>query len=205
MVTLSDAVELREYRARFQGQSFFPSMTLKCVGAAIFRSQAARDLACLFDVDRNVASWRCLPASLSLDERFHFPDFLVIECDGRRSLIDAFDNNAQLPVCLLEDEALSNGILYRRFSKQEIYDGASLQNAKDLLRYAKVQPTLSDRIRLVAALSEEGCISLADCWRALPGRDAVAVAAALALQGHIDIDWQDEPIGPQTMLRRIGR
>lgn len=191
-VSCSDAVKI-----------FFPLGTVKCVGKAHFRSQIARDLACLLDVDRSVTSWQCLPVALYLQIGEHRPDFLVEFDDGRTMLVDAGDRVLPTTIEAVNEEALALGYGYR-LDLSDMYDGHRLGNAKDLLRYAKWNPALGDRIRLQAALSEEGSMTVSECLQLLRDRDAVAVLAALALLGHVEIDLDEGPIGPDTKVRRIG-
>lgn len=40
---------------------FYSSATVRCDGGKVFRSQAARDVRCLLDVDPSVISWRWRP------------------------------------------------------------------------------------------------------------------------------------------------
>jgi hypothetical protein len=182
---------------------FFPLGTVKSGGRIEFRSQAARDLACLLDVDRSVSSWQCAPVVLSLCCGEYRPDFLVAFDDGRQMLVDACDRVLPTTLDAVELEALGLGYGYR-LESGDSNQGHRLRNAKDLLRYASWNPALGDRIRLQAALSEEGSMTVSECMQLLSERDAVAVLASLALRGHIEIDLDEGPIGPDTKVRRIG-
>ena len=47
-------------------KTFPPTGTVKCDGARLFRSQAARDVGCLLDVNPSVTSWRCMPSPFDI-------------------------------------------------------------------------------------------------------------------------------------------
>ncbi len=57
--------------------AFVPSGAVRCLDRPLFRSQAARDLGCLLDVDAEVISWSCLPLELCSQKMSHIPDFAV--------------------------------------------------------------------------------------------------------------------------------
>lgn len=48
------------------------------------------------------------------------------------------------------------GIDHRFIARCEIERGSRLQNAKEVLRYARYRTLLNDRVRLLAALEESG-------------------------------------------------
>lgn len=75
-VSLADPC-LSRVRADASSNNFLPRHCVRCVGPTLFRSQSARDFACLLDVDPAVESWSCLPAKIHLHRRSHFPDFAI--------------------------------------------------------------------------------------------------------------------------------
>jgi hypothetical protein len=77
-----------------------------------------------------------------------------------------------------------------------------VKNAKDLLRYAKFEAALSDRIRLLAALDEHGSLSVAECLNAFQETKPIAGLASLVLHRFIMMDLDDALIGPETQVRR---
>ncbi|WP_284778456.1 hypothetical protein [Agrobacterium sp. lyk4-40-TYG-31] len=97
-----------------------------------------------------------MPMSLDYGGGVHVPDFGVLNEDGGRLLVDASDRIMSVDSMKIEATAETHGIRYRRLSPEEIYDGARLQNAKDLLRYGGSTLALGDRLRLLAALDENG-------------------------------------------------
>lgn len=82
---------LRASRHSASIRTFDPPVTIKCDGPPIFRSQAARDAACLFDVNPSILSWHCMPLSLDYGGGIHVPDFGILDEDGTRLLVDAPD------------------------------------------------------------------------------------------------------------------
>jgi len=66
----------------------YPLATIKCVGSPIFRTQDARDFACLLDVDPDVASWSCDGVELSYGGETYLTDFVVTGVDGRTFVVD---------------------------------------------------------------------------------------------------------------------
>ncbi len=178
--------------------SFYPLATIKCDGPAVFRTQAARDVACLLDVDQTVSSWQCQPLSREGHAEMGTPDFLVIYDDGNQRFLDAPDRQPSETTFRerLQDE-------YRQLSHDEVYDGYRLQNARDLLRYGRWRTSLGDRVRLLAALDEHGSLTLAECLGAIQETKPVAGIASLILSGFIEVDLDDALLGPETTVRRI--
>lgn len=176
--------------------SFYPRGTVRCVGQPVFRTQAARDLACLLDVDPNVSSWSCLSLPLKSGKCTHIPDLTATTDDG------IFLIDAAVPPDWVPHAADLAGFRYEldRYCGQEQRQA----NAKDLLRYCNFIVPLGDRVRLLAILDEHGPLPLSDCMQiARPGSDGVAVVAAMALHRLIDIDLDSGPIGPETRISKI--
>jgi hypothetical protein len=184
-------------------QVFRPTATVKCVGVPVYRSQVARDVACLFDVDASVSSWHVMPFNFGTEDQPRVPDFLVTNTDGGTTLVDAPDRAASTDIAMMKVEAERKGTQYQLLSHEDVYDGFRLQNAKDLLRYGNQTAPLGDRIRLLAALSDQGSMELQECLKAFVETKPVAGISALILHGFLDVDLDDGPIGPDTMVRRI--
>ncbi|WP_275782638.1 hypothetical protein [Pararhizobium gei] len=178
--------------------TFHPLTTLKCDGPAVFRSQTARDLACLLDIDKAVLSWRCQPLGQDGRTEQRGPDFLVNHVDGTRRYLDAPDRKASKAISV---DRLDND--YLQISHDEIYNGFRLQNARDLLRYGAWRTSLGDRVRILAALDEHGILTLAECLGAIQESRPVAAIASLILSGFLEVDLDDALLGPETMVRRI--
>lgn len=199
------AKSLRASRQSASIRTFHPAATVKCDGPSVFRSQTARDVACLFDVNPSISSWHCMPMSLDYGGGVHIPDFGVLNEDGGRLLVDGSDRVMPVDSKKIEATAETHGIRYRRLSAEEIYDGARLQNAKDLLRYGGSALALGDRLRLLAALEENGNLTVAECLTAFTETRPVAGLAQMILRGFIEVDLDMELIGPETVVRRIRR
>lgn len=129
------------------------------------RSKAARDLACVLDLNPDVIAWSCTPSPLMTRRGEHIPDFRMQDTEGVWWLLDASDRRLSCAPEELADVAEAQCHRYRQVSNSEIYDGFRLRNAKDLLRYAGHNVPLGDRVRLLSALDEQGPLSFADCLR----------------------------------------
>lgn len=168
-----------------------------------FRSNAVRDLASILDLNPGVRSWASGATVLKVGRAKHIPDFQMEDADGRRWLLDVYDRRNRLEHRALQAAAFGISCHYRVVDHAEIYDGFRLRNANDLLRYAGHVVPLGDRVRLLQVLGEHGPLSLADCLRAVRETQPVAAVASLILQGYLEVELDDELIGPETMVRRI--
>ncbi|WP_216332423.1 hypothetical protein [Rhizobium sp. X9] len=125
------------------------------------------------------------------------------DADGRQWLLDVFDRRNPPDEGVLQAAASVLSVRYRMVDRAEIYDGFRLRNANDLLRYAGHVVPLGDRIRLLSLVGEHGPLSLSDCLRAVRETQPVAAVASLILQGYLEVELDEELIGPETMVRRI--
>jgi hypothetical protein len=123
---------------------FYPLSTVRCVGPVLFRDQLARDIACLLDVDDDIVSWSCRSLSLSHCGDTHKPDFMV-ESTQRRFVIDAVREDKAPDWAA--SKAIDAGFPYQAVEASALAR-IRLKNAKDLLRYARHEAALTDRIRL---------------------------------------------------------
>lgn len=177
-------------------QNFYPLGTIRCTGPAAFRSQLARDFACILDVDADVVSWSCMAVCLSEGNENYRPDFLV-ERHGTLVVMDASTDGPEW----IARSAQASGYLYEAVSRFSL-PKVRLKNAKDLLRYARYEAALSDRIRLLAALDEHGSLTVAECLSAFQETKPIAGLASLVLHRFIVMDLDETLIGPETQVRR---
>lgn len=177
----------------------FPNHTIRCRGEVSFRSQSARDYGYLLDVDDQVDVWSCQTAQLETGTEVHRPDFTVYR-DGGRELVDVVIDSRSGPPPSIVDAATSQGFNYRVIRRSEL-PSVRLKNARDLLRYARFEVPLSDRIRLLAALDAEGTLTVAECLSAFQ-RNPIPSLASLILHRFIAIDLDERLIGPETQVRR---
>lgn len=185
---------------------FFGNRTsVKGPACATHRSKVAYDLACILDLNPDVANWSCSPPPLVTERGEHVPDFRMQDTQGVWWLLDAPDRKARDSLSELADAAEAKAHHYRQVKSTEIYDGFRLRNAKDLLRYAGYTVALGDRVRLLSALDEHGSLSFADCLQAVRETQPVAALASLILQGLVEVELDEVLIGPETMVRRIRR
>jgi len=179
-------------------QIFHPLYSVRSTGQLVFRNQLARDVACLLDVDATVVTWSCKSMSFAVDGEVYRPDF-VVERDDGILVIDVRDGGER-PVWLAE-VVLSQGYLFESFDRADV-PTIRLRNAKDLLRYARYDVSLDDRVRLLAALEENGTLTVAECLPAFKTVPPIAGLASLILSRFIAVDIDDALIGPETTVRR---
>lgn len=175
--------------------------TIKCIGPAAFRSEHARDFACLLDLDPEVVQWSPAPPILQEGDDQYQLDFVVITEIGS-FLIDVGRDEPR-PPSWVTSLAESMGHQYRPVAMAEFEGSFRLRNAKDLLRYGFYRPPLGDRIRLLAALDDMGSLTVAESMSAVREGRPMPTVAALILQGFLEIDLDDALIAPDTLVRRI--
>lgn len=181
---------------------FDPRHTVRCIGVATFRSQDSRDLACLLDVDPQVSGWSCLPEPLVCGDRVLPLDFEVNGANGVELLAVVAAPPETVPTGAVE-AAKERGAVLRLIPVADLC-GDRLESARELMRYAKWRVSLSDRIRLLAALDQEGSMTLVECMSAVRNAaDPIGVVAALALRRFVAIDLDSGPLGPETRVTRF--
>ncbi len=179
-------------------QVFYPLHTVRCSGPGIFRSQLSRDIACILDVDDDVNSWSCMPFLLANENETYRPDFLVETVNGLVVIDSNVDAGRPAWVGLKAQEA---GYQYDVIDRSAL-PATRLRNAKDLLRYARYEVSLSDRVRLLALLDENGSLSVADALGAFADAKPIGGLASLFLQRFITMDLDVSLIGPETIVSR---
>lgn len=180
---------------------YTPLATIKCDGRAQFRSQQARDFACLLDLDPDVARWSTAPPLLRNGDDEYQLDFVVLTENGS-FLIDVGQEEPMPPIWL-SAEIESMGHRYRSVAMIDLAESVRLRNAKDLLRYGFYRPPLGDRIRLLAGLEEMGSLTIAECLSAIQEGRPMPTLAALILQGFLEVDLDDDLLSPESQVRRI--
>lgn len=188
--------------AKASTQRFHPSGTVRCSGEPMFRSQLARDLGCLLDVDHSVVAWLCLPRQVDAEIGPHVFDFLVDYDDGTRVYVDAVEDEGSPDI---KEAAAVAGLCHRFELRDQIEHGFRLQNARDLLRYARWRTPLNDRVRMLAVLDEAGSLQICECINVFREVPPMTGIAWMNLHRLIDIDLDEAMIGPETILRRHQR
>ncbi|WP_166096818.1 hypothetical protein [Rhizobium flavescens] len=182
---------------------FYPRATVKAEGNISFRSQVTRDLACLLDVDPDIASWTS--ATPVDDEDLDEPpfDFIIRDRFGNTKVVDAPDRARRRDAFVAIRAAEKMGCGYRGYLANEVYSGFRLKNARDLLRYGNYEVGLNDRVRLLAALDEHTTLTVAECLGAFQEVKPMAGLASMILREFVQVELDDELIGPRTAVRRI--
>lgn len=195
---------LQDYRP------LFPFATLKALGRPVYRSQAARDYACLLDIDPEVVSWWSFTDQITNDagerRRCHHVDFMIQTATERlmvevsSAVQDATSRSSEVHKWL-QNTLATAGYRYQLVRLPDL-NPLRLRNARDLIRYARYEASLGDRIRVLAALDELGNLTLAECLTAVREGKAMETMASLILRGHIDVDLDNSLLGPDTIVRR---
>jgi hypothetical protein len=195
--------------AAYEMQSLFrPFGTVRCSNPPSFRNQLARDLGCLLDVDEDVVAWCCRPYGLdeilrSIRWQGPPPDFMVSYANGRDLYLHVVKDEGDPEVT---EAAACRQIWHRYADAAEIRSCSHrLQNAKDLLRYARYEAPLGDRIRLLAALEQEGSATVAECLSAFREVSPMAGLSSLILNRFVAVDLDAELISPRTVVRVLER
>lgn len=191
-------------RREAANRAFRPHGTVRCVGEPLYRTQAARDLACLLDVDPTVVSWTCLPCLMESGVgKPHVPDFAVTRADGV-TLTDIGEEGSTDEPDWIADAAHDHGHRYEHLQATQLREGFRLENARDLLRYASFRAPLGDRVRLLAVIDDNGPLPLAHCMQIVRmGTDPIAVIASLILRRFLSVDLDEARIGPDTRVFRF--
>lgn len=192
---------LTRIRSDASALSFTPRGAVRCVGLPMFRTQAARDVGCLLDVDPSILSWACLPLVLSRRSRRHVPDFAVTRATGSTLLDVTPASGKSVPPHWVRDAAQRLGYGYETHHEADLRGDVGLENARDLLQYAGYRVSLGDRLRILTLLEEHGPMPLSACVQAIRhGHDAIGVIAALVLRRFIEIELDEARIGPETRV-----
>jgi len=89
---------------------------------------------------------------------------------------------------------------YRLWSVND-FPATRLRNARDLLRYARYETSLADRLILLTALKEAGSLRLSEAITMASGTKVVPIISSMILQRLITIDLDAELIGPDSVIR----
>lgn len=194
--------ETRERPGTFS-ERYRPFGTVRCSNSSYFRSQLARDVGCLLDVDDDVLGWCCRPHGLDglMRERNWKgppPDFMATCRNGRDVYISVVEEEGDPE---LTEIAACGRLSHQFVSRLEVRSGHRLQNAKDLLRYANYRCPLGDRMRIMAALEQEGSATAAECMAAFREVNPMAGLSSLILHRFVTIDLDAELIAPHTVVK----
>jgi hypothetical protein len=177
---------------------FYPPSTVRCDGPVLFRDQLARDVACILDVDDDVVSWSCQSFGLTYDGYLFRPDFYVHRVDSTVLLDAAREEGAPDWVW---DQADKAGLTYQIVKLSEL-PPIRLKNARDLMRYARYEAALSDRVRLLATLDECSSLTVAEALVVFRETAPMAGLASMILHRFVTIDLDEGLIGPESVIRR---
>lgn len=182
-------------------QLFHPHQFVRCVGPFRFRNQLARDVSCMLDFEEVASGWSCQSLEFRSGFDTHRPDF-VVEREHDILVIDVVTST--LPPSWIGDAVHAENYMYQTWSRGDI-DPIRLKNCKDLLRYAGFEVRLGDRIRLLAALEEQGSLTLSECLQLVREDQPICAVANMILARFIEIDLDTALLGPETSVRKFSR
>lgn len=171
---------------------------LRCVGEAVLATPLAVDLARLLDVDGDVERWSCAPAESDVADHAGIV-FEVLRATGTERLLPSERSDAGGEA---RDRQPACGTARVRLITREDIDPVRLENAKLILPYARWRVSIDDRVRLLAALDDEGSVTLGECLAIFRNTSRpIAAVAAMALARVVDLDL-DQPLGSRTRVIR---
>jgi hypothetical protein len=147
LLPVNESEHLLSIRASASRSSRYPSRTIHCLGAAMFRTPDAHAFGCLLDLETDVLSWSCLPFVVVNDGELHVPDFVVQRVDGDFLVDVVVSENTQLPSWVAGAAARRGYSHFTVVKSDLIAKSVRIANAKDLLRYARWTTPLGDRLR----------------------------------------------------------
>jgi hypothetical protein len=122
-------------------------------------------------------------------------NFLLEVCERRREL------SAEERVCLVKTLELSGLRLLER-DAFDVKREPLFSNARYVWSYERYNVPLKDRLRIAAALTEDGPQSILELEeRARPTSDILAAICALACEDLVEINIHDAFLGPRTIVR----
>jgi hypothetical protein len=142
-----------------------------------------------------------MPSAIDQKGKPYIPDFLVFPEEGDHYYLDAPDRSRLGPASLRELPDVTNRQLLT-MPEEQLRSGFRLGNAKDLMRYASHRTPLGDRLRLLGALDENGSLTVAECLSAFQETKPVPGLASLILHAYVEVDLDERPLGPETIVRR---
>ncbi|MDD1498849.1 hypothetical protein PVA19_10545 [Agrobacterium sp. CNPSo 3708] len=183
-------------------ERFRPFGTVRCTNTPYFKSQLARDQACLLDLDDDVVAWCCRPTGMDIlllqrGWRGEVPDFMASYANGQDVYISVREERGDPE---LTEIAACGRFTHTYASRAQINSGYRLQNAKDLLRYARYRCPLGDRMRILSALEHEGSATVAECLDAFKEINPMAGLSSLILHRFVALELDVEPIAPTTTV-----
>lgn len=114
-----------------------PSGTIRCMGAAMFRTEEARDYGYLLDLEPDVLPWSCLPFVVVNDGELHVPDFMVRRADGDFLVEVVGPRKDPTSVMAGRGSRAQRILVLGRWQDDLVAKSIRVGNARDLLRYAR--------------------------------------------------------------------
>lgn len=147
-------------------------------------------------MDTDVERWSCRPAPSDVSDR-NGVVFEVHRATGTERLLPSEHADAGGDA---RDRQPACGTA--RVVTRDDIDPVRLDNAKLILPYARWRVSIDDRVRLLAALDEEGSVTLGECLAIFRNTSRpIAAVAALVLARIVDLEL-DTPLGSRSRVIR---
>ena len=122
-------------------------------------------------------------------------DFLLIACEARLRRTDK-------EYAGLADVLVSNGLRLLERDALDIRREPLFSNTRAVWHYERFVVSVHNRLRIAATLAEDGPQSILELEeRARPTCDIIGAVCALACEALVELDIDDIPLGPRTMVR----
>ncbi len=127
----------------------------------------------------------------------------MVETSTERLMVEVGNQECDDPEWL-ENVLSMAGYRYQIIHPADV-NPVRVRNARDLIRYARYEAVLGDRVRVLAALDELGSLTLTECLSAVREGRAMETIASLILRGHVEVDLDDSLLGPDSVVRRASK
>lgn len=122
-------------------------------------------------------------------------DFLLAVCERR-------PHRSEAVYARLADVLTSEGLHLLERDAADIKREPAYSNAREIWSNERFHVSISDRLKIAAALAEGGPQSIVELEeRADPSCDIVAAICSLACEALVEIDIRDTPLGPHSVVR----
>lgn len=167
-------------------------------------SQRMRDALTILAVDPDVRQLGYVGSTSHIGRAVELGTVIVFTGDGRahhlclgQSMFDRNEGEQRLADAALR----SMNLPPLRMTADDIDRQPRLANARQIWLHRSVPVGTAMRTRVLTSLADEGCSTLGELLRALPGdRDPLPAVMAMVCSGLLALDIHSAPIGPLTKV-----
>jgi hypothetical protein len=196
-------MRITQSRTRPQAAAGRMFISPKCETAIPVRDVLLRDAIVQASLDPAVLKIEVAP--LPLPDPSLAVNALIVERDGRRLLLD--NRMAERPRSIDDEGALlvaleDLGLQLVELDPQEIRREPRFTNCREVWGHQRHDVTLRDRLQIMQALAEDGPQSIMKLEnRVSPTIDVVASVCSLACADILELELDERPLGPRTIVR----